>query len=90
LKFLTSAIEAIIVDRSKIGWRVSLDSLAPRPLIQRVYRLQYNAILKAIRTGIGLGLGPRLVSRLLTSYSDGGLNGPFSVNCILPSKWLVY
>ena len=33
-------------------------SLVPRPLIQRVYRLQY--ILKAIRAGVGLGLGPRL------------------------------
>ena len=39
-----------------------LSSLVPRPLIQRVYRLQYNArILKAIRAGVGLGLGPRLV-----------------------------
>jgi len=43
---------------------MSNTSLVPRPLIQRVYRLQYNArknaILKAIRAGVGLGLGPRL------------------------------
>jgi len=37
-------------------------SLVPRPLIQGVCHLQYNArILKAIRAGVGLGLGPRLI-----------------------------
>ena len=48
-------------------------SLVPRPLIQHVYRLQYNArILKAIGAGVGLGLGPRLDSYILYSFAHFG------------------
>ena len=42
-------------------------SLIPRPLIQRVYHLQHNVILKAICAGVGLDLGPRLAPGSLCS-----------------------